>query len=75
MRSSSISRWIQIAMVSASCLLPFAAWSQGTASALKAVAQVEGITEYRLSNGLRVLLATMPWRGGDTPVISVVWLG
>jgi zinc protease len=57
MRSNSISRWIQIAIISASCLVPFAGWSQNQASALKAVAQVEGITEYRLSNGLRVLLA------------------
>ncbi|MEY3062070.1 MAG: Protease 3 precursor, partial [Pseudomonadota bacterium] len=72
MRSSSISRWIQIAMVSASCLLPFAAWSQGTASALKAVAQVEGITEYRLSNGLRVLLA--PDASKPTTTVNITYL-
>ena len=31
--------------------------SSAPISSLKAVAQVEGITEYRLANGLRVLLA------------------
>jgi zinc protease len=72
MRSSSISRWIQIAMVSASCLLPFAAWSQGTASALKAVAQVEGISEFRLSNGLRVLLA--PDASKPTTTVNITYL-
>ena len=59
-------------MVSASCLLPFAAWSQGTASALKAVAQVEGITEYRLSNGLRVLLA--PDASKPTTTVNITYL-
>ena len=72
MRSNPISRWIQIAILSASCLFPFATWSQSAASALKAVAQVEGITEYRLSNGLRVLLA--PDASKPTTTVNITYL-
>ena len=72
MRSSSISRWIQISILSASCLAPFAGWSQSQAAALKAVAQVEGITEYRLSNGLRVLLA--PDASKPTTTVNITYL-
>jgi len=72
MRSSPISRWIQISILSASSLVPLAAWSQSAASALKAVAQVEGITEYRLSNGLRVLLA--PDASKPTTTVNITYL-
>ena len=72
MRSNSLSRWFQISIISASCLLPFAGWSQGAASALKAVAQVEGITEYRLSNGLRILLA--PDASKPTTTVNITYL-
>jgi len=72
MHSIPISRWIQISIISASFLVPFAGWSQSTASALKAVAQVEGITEYRLSNGLRVLLA--PDASKPTTTVNITYL-
>ena len=72
MRSIPISRWIQISILSASCWVPFAGWSQSAATALKAVAQVEGITEYRLSNGLRVLLA--PDASKPTTTVNITYL-
>ena len=72
MRSNPLSRWFQISIISASCLIPFAGWSQGAASALKAVAQVEGITEYRLSNGLRILLA--PDASKPTTTVNITYL-
>ena len=72
MRSSSISRWIQISTITASCLVPLTGWSQSGVSPLKAVAQVEGITEYRLSNGLRVLLA--PDASKPTTTVNITYL-
>lgn len=72
MRSIPISRWIQISILSASCWVPFAGWSQSAATALKAVTQVEGITEYRLSNGLRVLLA--PDASKPTTTVNITYL-
>jgi len=72
MRSSPLSRCIQISIISASCLIPLTGWSQSAASALNAVAQVEGITEYRLSNGLRVLLA--PDASKPTTTVNITYL-
>ena len=72
MRSNPISRWIQISILSAIFMVPFATWSQSAASALKVVAQVEGITEYRLSNGLRVLLA--PDASKPTTTVNMTYL-
>ena len=46
--------------------------SSAPISSLKAVAQVEGITEYRLANGLRVLLA--PDVSKPTTTVNVTYL-
>ena len=72
MRSNPISRWIQISILSAIFMVPFATWSQNAATSLKVVAQVEGITEYRLSNGLRVLLA--PDASKPTTTVNMTYL-
>jgi zinc protease len=72
MRSNSSFPWIQIALISAFCVLPFSGWTQSTAPTIKAVAEVEGITEYRLSNGLRVLLA--PDASKPTTTVNITYL-
>ena len=46
--------------------------SIGSSDELKAVAQVEGISEYRLSNGLRVLLA--PDASKPTTTVNITYL-
>lgn len=48
------------AVLTLSIALPSPALAQQTATALEPVASVEGITEYRLDNGLRVLLFPDP---------------
>ena len=75
-------RLIPIALLAACLVSPAATWAQTPAStsstavtpisALKATAQVEGITEYRLPNGLRVLLA--PDASKPTTTVNVTYL-
>ena len=72
MLSKSLSRWIQISIIAASCCAPLHGWAQSTTSPLKALAQVEGITEYRLSNGLRILLA--PDASKPTTTVNITYL-
>jgi zinc protease len=75
-------RLISLALVSASLLTPAGILAQtpsnaaGAAGAsfttLKATAQVEGISEYRLPNGLRVLLA--PDASKPTTTVNITYL-
>ena len=72
-------RLIPSALLVACLVSPCGTLAQMTASAssapinsLKAVAQVEGITEYRLANGLRVLLA--PDVSKPTTTVNVTYL-
>ncbi|NDE24948.1 MAG: insulinase family protein, partial [Betaproteobacteria bacterium] len=72
-------RLIPSALLVACLVSPGGTLAQMTASAssapissLKAVAQVEGITEYRLANGLRVLLA--PDVSKPTTTVNVTYL-
>jgi zinc protease len=71
------SRLIYAAMLAASLAYPLCALAQNqpaavSSSPLKAMAQVEGITEYRLPNGLRVLLA--PDASKPTTTVNITYL-
>jgi len=75
-------RLIPSALLAACLVSPTGTWAQTPASTsrtasapistLKAAAQVEGITEYHLSNGLRVLLA--PDASKPTTTVNVTYL-
>lgn len=54
------------------CALPLAAQERGASSAPQKITTVEGITEYRLSNGLRVLL--FPDQSKPTITVNVTYL-
>ncbi|MEN9550178.1 MAG: Protease 3 precursor, partial [Pseudomonadota bacterium] len=72
-------RLLALALLSASLAAPSAALAQPVApvssinaGSLKPVAQVEGISEYRLPNGLRVLLA--PDASKPTTTVNITYL-
>ena len=72
-------RLLALALLSASLAAPTAALAQPVApvssinaGSLKPVAQVEGISEYRLPNGLRVLLA--PDASKPTTTVNITYL-
>ena len=56
----------------AACLLLFAALAAAAAELPQKVASIEGVTEHRLANGLRVL--TLPDPGADTITVHIVYL-
>ena len=56
----------------AASLLLLSAWSSLVFASLEKIHSIEGVTEYRLANGLRVL--TLPDPGADTITVHIVYL-
>jgi zinc protease len=68
----SVRRRSFLPAISAACLLALAVYSQTIQPGVQKVTSVEGITEYRLANGLQVLL--FPDNSKPTVTVNVTYL-
>ena len=68
----SIRRRSFLSVISAACLITLAVYSQSLPPGVQKVTSVEGITEYRLANGLQVLL--FPDNSKPTVTVNVTYL-